>query len=288
MLSSYFFIPTNKGKNIQKVSFIDADCFVFDLEDAVAKNEANACLERLNTLQLRDNYYVRPRIVYNKENNHDLKLLTDLIDIGFRKFLIPKIRVLEELEYLNQIFESNEKYEYEIFSFILLVENPICLLNLEEIIKSRIINLTGITLGSHDYASAMGMKHKSQYLFYSRSFVLNIAKAYNLQAIDIASMNISNDIEFSNECMDAFNMGYDAKFVLHPQQLKVLKKTEYFCQEEVENALEIYKKIKSMDLDQFSVIKVNGKLYEKPHLKRIMEIVKWNNYKTTILGYDKI
>ena len=104
MLSSYFFIPTNKGKFIQKVSFIDADCFVFDLEDAVAKNEANACLERLNTLQLRDNYYVRPRIVYNKENNHDLKLLTDLIDIGFRKFLIPKIRVLEELEYLNQIF----------------------------------------------------------------------------------------------------------------------------------------------------------------------------------------
>jgi len=162
------------------------------------------------------------------------------------------------------------------------VENPLCLMNLKEIVKGKIINITGITLGSHDYTNVVGMKHTSHYLYFARNYVLNVTKAYDLMAIDIASMNIYDEEEFSNECLDAFNMGYDAKFVLHPKQLEVLKKTEYFSQEEVESALEIYKEIKTVDLDKFSVIKVNGKLYEKPHLKRIMKIVEWNKNNATI------
>ena len=286
LLKTFFFIPANKNKFVKKVSSINADCFVFDLEDAVAKNETNACLERLDILELRDNYYVRPRILFNDVNNTDLKLLTDLVNIGFSKFLIPKISGLDELKYIQQILELNEKYTNEEFQFILLVENPLCLINLKEIVRSKIINITGITLGSHDYTNVVGMKHTPYYLYFARNYVLNVAKAYDLMAIDIASMNISDEEEFSNECKDAFNMGYDAKFILHPQQLEVLKKTEYFSQEEIEDALEIHKEIESMDLDTFSIIKINGKLYEKPHLKRVMKIVEWNKNNATISDND--
>lgn len=282
MLKTFFFIPSDKEKFVRNVSSIDADCFVFDLEDAVAKNEAKACLERLNRLELHDNYYVRPRIEFNDGNIPNLKILNELIDIGFRKFLIPKVSKLDELKYVQKVLMLDENYEFENNQFILLVENPLCLMNLKEIITSKIINITGITLGSHDYTNVVGMKHTSHYLSFARNYVLNVAKAYDLIAIDIASMNISDEEGFSNECLDAFNMGYDAKFVLHPQQLEVLKKTEYFYQEEVKNALEIYEEIKTMDLDKFSVIKVNGKLYERPHLKRIMKIVEWNKNNTSI------
>ena len=228
MLKTFFFIPANKDKFVKKVSTIGADCFVFDLEDAIAKNESKACLERLNSLELHGNYYVRPRIIFNEGNNLDLKLLTDLVDIGFSKFLIPKISGLDELIYIQQILGANEKYAYEEYQFILLVENPLCLINLKEIVKSKVMNITGVTLGSHDYTSVVGMKHTPYYLYFARNYVLNVAKAYGLLSIDIASMNISDEEEFSNECQDAFNMGYDAKFILHPKQLKVLKKTEYF------------------------------------------------------------
>ena len=282
MLKTFFFIPSDQEKFVIKVSSIDADYFVFDLEDAVAKNEAKACLERLDRLELHDNYYVRPRIEFNDGNIPNLKMLNELINIGFRKFLIPKVSKLDELKYVQKVLMLNENYEFENNQFILLVENPLCLMNLKEIVTSKIINITGITLGSHDYTNVVGMKHTSHYLFFARNYVLNVAKAYDLIAIDIASMNISDEEGFSNECLDAFNMGYDAKFVLHPQQLEVLKKTEYFYQEEVKNALEIYEEIKTMDLDKFSVIKVNGKLYERPHLKRIMKIVEWNKNNTSI------
>lgn len=284
MLKTFFFIPSDKEKFIIKVSSIDADYFVFDLEDAVAKNEAKECLERLNRLELYDNYYVRPRIEFKAGNIPDMKMLNELIDIGFRKFLIPKISELDELKYIQKVLMSDNNYEFKNNQFIILVENPLCLMNLQEMVTSKIINITGITLGSHDYANFVGMKHTSHYLSFARNYVLNVAKAYDLIAIDIASMNISDEEGFSNECLEAFNMGFDAKFVLHPQQLEVLKKTEYFYQEEVKNALEIYEEIKTMDLDKFSVIKVNGKLYERPHLKRIMKIVEWNRKNTSILN----
>ena len=282
MLKTFFFIPSDKEKFVRNVSSIDADCFVFDLVDAIAKHETKACLERLNRLELHDNYYVRPCIEFNDGNIPNLKMLNELIDIGFRKFLIPKVSKLDELKYVQKVLMLDENYEFENNQFILLVENPLCLMNIKEIVTSKIINITGITLGSHDYTNVVGMKHTSHYLSFARNYVLNVAKAYDLIAIDIASMNISDEEGFSNECLDAFNMGYDAKFVLHPQQLEVLKKTEYFYQEEVKNALEIYEEIKTMDLDKFSVIKVNGKLYERPHLKRIMKIVEWNKNNTSI------
>ena len=107
MLKTFFFIPSDKEKFVRNVSSIDADCFVFDLEDAIAIHETKACLERLNKLELHDNYYVRPRIEFNKGNIPNVKMLNELIDIGFRKFLIPKISKLDELKYLQKIFQQN-------------------------------------------------------------------------------------------------------------------------------------------------------------------------------------
>ena len=282
MLKTFFFIPSDKEKFVRNINAIDADCFIFDVEDAIAKHETKTCLERLSRLELHDNYYVRPRIEFNDGHITNVKMFNELIDIGFSKFLIPKVSKLDELKYVQKVLMLDENYEFENNQFILLVENPLCLMNLKEMITSKILNITGITLGSHDYTNVVGMKHTANYLSFARNYVLNVAKAYDLIAIDIASMNISDEEVFSNECLDAFNMGYDAKFVLHPQQLEVLKKTEYFYQGEVKNALEIYKEIKNMDLDKFSVIKINGKLYERPHLKRIIKIVEWNKDNTSI------
>ncbi len=276
MLKTFFFIPANNERFLEKRNSIEADNFVFDLEDAVAKNETIACLERLNRLELRDNYYVRPRVDFDEERKPNLKPLTDLIDIGFRKFIIPKFSELDELKQMQKLLMSISKYSFYEFQFILLVENPLCLLNLNEIVTSKILNITGITLGSHDYTNAIGMKHTPYYLYFARNYVLNVAKAFNLISIDIASMNISDRDEFSNECLDAFNMGYDSKFILHPRQLEILRTTAYFTPEEVKSAKEVYNTVKSIEESKFSVVKVNGKLYEKPHLDRIMKIVEWS------------
>jgi len=275
LLKSFFFIPSNNEKFIRKVNSIDADFFVFDLEDSISNYEIKSSLDKLKKIKLNDNHYARLRFGSFKKNNSESIILSHLINLGFKKFLVPKISDLDELKKMKSYLEAHIQYEFEKYQFILLVENPRCLINLKTLINGKMINITGVTLGSHDYSSSIGMKHISQYLSYARNYVLTIAKAYELMAIDIASMKIESRNEFSNECIDAFNMGYDAKFVLHPQQLELLKKTKYFDNKEIKNALDVYKKIESIDFDKFSVVKLNGELYEKAHIKRIKKIVEW-------------
>ena len=277
MLKTFFFIPTNNQKFIKKVQDIDADYFVFDLEDSISVSEIDEAINNLRKLPIKDNYYVRPHIFDVKENHINLDCLKELINIGFENFVIPKISTVKELNNIKYLFESQNCYNFNKFKFILLVENPRCLMNLNEIVNSKILNITALTLGSHDYCNTMCMEHKMENLYFARHYVLNIAKAHDLFAIDIASMNIKDKEEFSNECFNAFSMGYDAKFILHPFQLKILKSINYYSKDEIEEALKVYQKTKLLHLEEFSAIKINGKIFEKSHLKRIEKIVEWNN-----------
>ena len=63
-------------------------------------------LRTVEAFFLHDNYYVRPRIEFNKGNIPNVKMLNELIDIGFRKFLIPKISQLDELKYMQKALSN--------------------------------------------------------------------------------------------------------------------------------------------------------------------------------------
>ena len=132
--------------------------------------------------------------------------------------------------------------------------------------------MTGIGLGSHDYTDVIGMKHSLEYLSYARNHVLNMGKAHNLITIDIASMNIKDDQNFKDECLDAFNMGYDGKFILHPNQLNLLNEVEYYSSTEIDEAKKVYLDICKIADDSEAIIYIDGKVYEKAHIKRIKKI----------------
>ena len=191
--------------------------------------------------------------------------------------MLPKISSNEEIMEIAKIAESNKNYFYEKFQFILLVENPLCLLNLLEIVKKKLLNFICIAFGSHDYTDIMEMQHIPKNLSYPRYHIINIAKAYNLLSIDIASTNLTDEVDFENECLEAFSMGFHGKFILHPMQLKVINNAKYYSDEEIKETIGVYNIINNMIDEDFSIIKYNGKIFEKPHLKRTYKIISWNN-----------
>jgi citrate lyase beta subunit len=125
----------------------------------------------------------------------------------------------------------------------------------------------------------MRMKHTNGNLYFAKQMVLNCAKAFNLIALDTVSVNIYNDEEFKEDSLAAFNMGFDGKFIIHPQQLKLLKGLKYYTEKEVEEAEQAYEKILEIQNCKSSVVKIDGKVYEKPHIARILNIINWKqNY----------
>jgi citrate lyase beta subunit len=100
--------------------------------------------------------------------------------------------------------------------FILLIEHPKALVELEDILKNYSKCIHGIGLGSHDLSIEVGMINDIDIIRSIRINIMILAKAYNIEAIDVASMNISEKESFENEVKDGFKCGYRSKFLIHP------------------------------------------------------------------------
>ncbi len=275
MLKTFFFVPANNIKFIKKAPSIDANYYVYDLEDSISKSEKNIALENLKNIEINDNTYVRPNL-YTDDNKINSSIILELIEMGFKNFLIPKVCDLDQIRALNKTIKmSNDNFDS--FKFILLIEHPAGLINLTEILRSNLLNIKFVGLGNYDYSNAMGMKQTLENLSFARNTILNIAKAHSLEAIDIVSLNLDAEEEFVKESLNGFSMGFDAKFIIHPKQIEVLNKIQFYSDEEIREALLVYPYILDIKNDKISVKKINGKIYEKPHVRRIINIVNWNN-----------
>lgn len=274
MLKTFFFIPANNKKFIKKAPSIVANYYIYDLEDSISKNEKSIAIENLRKIQITENTYVRPNL-YNDDGTINSKLILELIEIGFKNFLIPKVSDLIQIQALNEIVKISNK-RFDKFNFILLIEHPAGIINLTEIIRSKLLNIKFVGLGNYDYSNAMGMKHTLDNLSYARNSILNIAKAHNIEAIDIVSLNLDAEEEFINEVLNGFSMGFDAKFIIHPKQIQVLNKIQFYSDEEIKEALLVYPYILDIKNEKISLKKINGRIYEKPHIKRIINIVNWS------------
>jgi len=60
-------------------------------------------------------------------------------------------------------------------------------------------------------------------------------------------------------------------------QLEQIHSIKYYSDEEVAEARELYPKILEMMHNKTSIVKLNGKIFEKPHINRIINIINWNN-----------
>lgn len=265
MLGTYFFSPLGNKSFVLKSEEIDADFLVYDLEDSLGPESMQVALENIKLVKKRDSFF-RPRIIWD---TRDFSLLQFLIDKGFRNFVLPKIRTAKDFGALVKTLElDNGNYK-----IILLIENSRILFELHEILLKWKGLVVALSLGSHDYCLSLGARHDYENYRFANDFVLNIAKAYEITPIDVASMNINEEGAFKEELIRAFNKGFEAKFFLHPSQLDYLSDTQFFDQEEIDFALRVSREFELAE--SFDAFKFEGRILEKPHLRRIQSILKW-------------
>lgn len=274
MLKSYLFVPSNNKKFLDKIPCLNPDHFILDMEESVSISELDIAMSNLKKIDQKYLHYVRPEFRQG-ETVFDTSWLFELLKIGYRKFLLPKIQSIDQLEAIGNVLSDAGIYQKRECQFILLVENPLILIDLKVIIQNSNLNITGIALGSHDYCSEMGALHTKENIFYARSHILNVAKAYGLQAIDTASVEINNVDGFVKECINSFNMGFDAKVAIHPSQVDLIMNTKYYTDSEIDEAVRVMKIKTTIPEDNYSLIQLDGKVFEKPHMKRIEKIFEW-------------
>jgi len=278
MHKSVFFIPADRQDFIKKIKNLQATDFVFDMEESVSNENRKKSLENLRLIEIKSNYGVRLPIDYTDFNSNK-DLFVNLYNLGFRLFLLPKLNTLSDFE---SIIYGNISIGMKDIKYSITVETPLCLINIKDILERYTSQIAYIAVGSHDYCNIIECEHTSGNIQYLRLKLLSICKAYQIPIIDIVSTEIIDKKSLINDCIESFNMGFDGKALIHPNQLDVFNNAPYFSDEEIKEAIEVSKKLKEIDVNRFSVIKNNGKIFEKPHLKRINKIINWFNKKNAL------
>ena len=272
-MESYFFVPASKMNKIQELQKLKINEFIIDFEDAIKASQRNDFFLELDNLENSKNCFFRvPLHDLSKADELDLTLINKFIKQGFTKFVFPKISSINQLDQVLGAFNT------DVLDIILLVETPRLYLELQSTIFKYAEKLTGIGLGSHDFMSIVGGKHTLKNLEVVRQNILYLAKSCNITSIDIASMDVKDEESFKVEVIDGFNKGYDAKFIIHPKQYKLIESIQFYSEEEYIQALKIEEELSKLkNKKEFNPVVLDGKIIEQPHINRAKQILK--NYK---------
>lgn len=268
MFTNYFFIPASRRDMIfksEKLSGINNR--IFDFEDSILKEDIENAVGILDNIEIRDTDWVRIPF----EHNVDTSLIEDFTNLGFNNFIIPKfIGQKEANKAIMDILNINENAR-----FIFLIEHPRSYVELKSILKKNHKFIHAVGFGSHDFSLLTGINNDNNLFRQVRLNIAILAKAYNIEAIDVASMNLSDKGSFEEEIRDGYMCGYRSKFILHPFQLETLNNYQFYSLEEISNYRKIYNYYKSEVEGKMALFSYGGKVYEKMHIKQIETILKW-------------
>ena len=118
----------------------------------------------------------------------------------------------------------------------------------------------------------MGTKHELKNLIHHKKDLILLANAFGKSFIDSVDLNLKDFSNFHNECLFAFENGANGKFLIHPLQLKEIKKVEYLSEKEKQKIMRVYHQIKSLNFDEIDIIEIDDEIYEMPHIIEIMNL----------------
>lgn len=271
-MESYFFVPATKLHKLEAINSLGIDHVIIDFEDAVLEEDRERLMREVKELPDISSYWFRVPIRENfEEAEPDSNLANELLELGVMKLIIPKLISRDDFASFCSSLISHKD-----LNLILLIEHPRVLIEMPQILQDPRFgkNIFGIALGSHDLMTQMGMEHTAENLTYPRIQTLYLAKAYNRNAIDIASMNIGKEVDFKEEISFAQKFNFNGKFLLHPRQLTWFEERT-FSAPQIEWAEKILAALPpgstGKNIEPFIL---EGQIIEKPHVERALTIMK--------------
>lgn len=262
MMRSILFVPA-KEKMLNKISTLDADAYVVDLEDSIEISEKEATRKILCDFLKNSNLKnIKLFVRVNKDNYiKEIEELDSFHEIGF---MLPKFESADDYIQGIDIFKKHEN--------IALVETPKGIINIEKIVSCSWID--AIAFGAEDYTATMNMKNTTKNLIFPKAMLITYGKAYNKKVIDTPSFQLENIELFEEEVELAVDLGFDAKLAISPKHIEFINKS--FSNHDIDSMQEI---IKQYEQEGKAVLVVDGIVYERMHIARMKKIIKENGGK---------
>jgi citrate lyase beta subunit len=272
------YMPGDDWKKITKSITLGVDCICMDMEDGVAINrkpEARATIARaLQELDFgKSEKLARINSVGSGWEKDDIEVVLPYHPDGI---VIPKIEALDQIKWGSEIIEVAElKYGWPINSVRMLigVETAKGILNLKEIASHP--RLDGIIFGGEDYAASIGAIRTpdATELLYAREAVVTACAAYDLQAIDIVTIDFK-DLDFVRaEAEFGARLGYSGKQIIHPAQVEPVQSAFTPGDEAIAYARRVVGAFEASQKEGKGAFALDGKMIDMPLLKNAQKVL---------------
>ncbi len=273
------YMPGDDWKKITKSITLGVDCICIDMEDGVAisrKAEARATIAKaLQELDFgRSEKLARINSVGSGWEKDDIQSVLPYHPDGI---VIPKVESPDQIRWGSEIIEAAElKYGWPINSVRMLVgvETAKGVLNLKEIASHP--RLDAIIFGGEDYAASIGATRTAEAteLLYAREAVVTACAAYDLQAIDIVTIDFKNLDFVRAEAEFGARLGYSGKQVIHPAQVEPVQTAFTPSDEAIVHARRVVDAFEASQKEGKGAFALDGKMIDMPLLRNAQKVLK--------------
>ena len=271
--------PGNRENMIEKAKHLNADAIVLDLEDSVPVEEKTRAriIIRDSLPKLTGNGHK----IYVRINPWDSGLAEDdlngIIFPGIDGISQPKpdtgqdiVKVAEMLTRLEKERGIPEGH----VRIIPWIETAKGVINAYEIAGAspRVI---GVIFGANDFVLETGMirSEDEHELVYPRTKIVIAARAAGVLAIDTPYNNFKDELGLINETNMARRLGFDGKFVIHPDQIDTVNRIFRPTADEIAQAVKVLDAFQSARLKGFASVSLDGKMIDIPIAQRALKVV---------------
>lgn len=268
---SALYMPAANARALEKARGLDADCLIFDLEDAVAPDAKETARAQLCDALAAGGY--GDRLCVARVNGAETPWgRDDLEALAARPpdaVLFPKISHPDDLTAAAQGLPEG-------VALWAMIETPQAILHIEKLAaRTADTPLACFVLGTNDLAKELRTPPSPDRAALLTALSLSVlaARAHGLCVIDGVFNDIADTEGFAAECRQGAMLGFDGKTLIHPDQLAEANRVFAPDAEEIVEAKAILAAFEMPENAGQGVITVEGKMVELLHRDRAAQLV---------------
>lgn len=282
--------PASNQKMLKKAVTLGADLVFMDLEDACApsmKVEARA-----NAISMLRDYEWGQTIRAVRVNGLDTHwCLDDVVDIvtnagmNLDIIIIPKARSGRDVWWFHALLTQleNKLGLNRQIGLEVLIEEAEALENAEDIATSC-TRIEALILGAGDLSASLHARvdpnfqpklaYEGDLWSYARSKVVTAARIAGVDAIDYPFPNFQDSESFRRSCDQASVHGFDGKWCIHPDQIRIANESFSPTPDEVAWAVDMQMRYRTAEESGTGAISMDGMLVDAAHMRHVNTVLR--------------
>jgi len=268
------YMPGANARALEKARSLNADGFIFDLEDAVAPDAKETARAQICDAVRQGGY--RGREIVIRVNGLDTPWGVDDVKAAAAvtpdAILLPKVESKDQIQDLAALIEDyGDLASTAIWA---MMETPRGILRSPEIAAFH-PRLTCFVMGTSDLVKDLHAAHTPLRLpvLVSLGQCLLAARAEGLAILDGVYLDINDETGFHESCLQGKELGFDGKTLIHPKQIDAANSVFAPSSDDIDHAARLIAAYDEAMSQGKAVALLDGKLVENLHVEEARRLV---------------